>query len=43
MNKVITYNISIDPSVTSESVTLQPITFTVKEEEWGTGSDSKDF
>ena len=42
MNKVITYNISIDPSVTSESV-LKPITFTVHEEEWGAGSDSKDF
>ena len=33
MNKVITYNISIDPSET-----LVPITFTVNEEEWGTMS-----
>ncbi len=33
MNKVITYNISIDPSET-----LSPITFTVNEEEWGTMS-----
>lgn len=33
MNKVITYNISIDPSET-----LVPITFTVDEEEWGTMS-----
>lgn len=33
MNKVITYNISIDPSET-----LSPIEFTVKEEEWGTMS-----
>ena len=33
MNKVITYNISIDPSET-----LVPIEFTVKEEEWGTMS-----
>lgn len=31
MNKNITYNISIDPSST-----LNPITFTVNEEEWGT-------
>ena len=35
MNKVITYNISIDPSET-----LTPITFTVNEEEWGTGTGS---
>lgn len=33
MNKVITYNISIDPSET-----LFPIEFTVNEEEWGTMS-----
>ena len=33
MNKVITYNISIDPSET-----LTPIEFTVNEEEWGTMS-----
>ena len=31
MNKVITYNIAIDPTET-----LTPITFTVNEEEWGT-------
>ena len=35
MNKVITYNISIDPSET-----LAPITFTVNEEEWGPESGS---
>ena len=35
MNKVITYNIAIDPTET-----LTPITFTVKEEEWGTESGS---
>ena len=33
MNKVITYNISIDPSET-----LFPIAFNVNEEEWGTMS-----
>lgn len=38
MNKNITYNISIDPSST-----LKPITFSVKEEEWGVDSDSKDI
>ena len=38
MNKVITYNISIDPSET-----LSPITFTVNEEEWGVGSGSEDI
>jgi hypothetical protein len=38
MNKNITYNISIDPSST-----LTPITFTVKEEEWGVGSGSEDI
>lgn len=35
MNKVITYNISIDPKET-----LVPITFSVKEEEWGVESGS---
>ena len=35
MNKVITYNIAIDPSET-----LSQITFTVNEEEWGTESGS---
>ena len=38
MNKNITYNISIDPSST-----LTPITFSVKEEEWGVGSGSQDI
>lgn len=35
MNKVITYNIAIDPSET-----LNPIEFTVNEEEWGSESGS---
>lgn len=35
MNKVITYNIAIDPTET-----LSPIAFTVKEEEWGVESGS---
>ena len=39
MNKIITYNISIDPSST-----LNPITFNVNEEVWGEGdSGSKDI
>lgn len=38
MNKNITYNILIDPSST-----LNPITFTVNEEEWGVGSGDKDI
>lgn len=38
MNKNITYNISIDPSET-----LNPIEFTVNEEEWGVGSGSEDI
>lgn len=38
MNKIITYNIFIDPSST-----LTPITFNVNEEEWGVGSGDKNI
>ena len=38
MNKIITYNILINPTET-----INQIAFTVKEEEWGKGTDSKEI